>query len=140
MCQTGLSPAAQTRSNSLGWPLSLSITSVRAFSREADTRENSKFSIGPLYRQSSCHLSKALPSQSREPQPKIATLGGMYRSQALVSFGILLIQFHQNKPPCFQTLLRPLNTYLFPMHGAVQGVRENHDVVQQLGNNQVVAM
>ena len=41
--------------------------------------------------------------------------------------GTLCLQFRQNRPPGFQTLLRPLNTYLFPMHSAVEGVRENHE-------------
>jgi hypothetical protein len=69
----------------------------------------------------------------------INTVLGDHREKTDIS-GTLCLQFRQNKPPCFQTLLRPLNTYLFPMYSTVEGVRENHDVVQQLGSNQVVAM
>ena len=86
-------------------------------------------------------LATRVPSYGRAPwhEGVLGTQGFGGREKTDIS-GTLCLQFRQNKPPCFQTLLRPLNTYLFPMHSAVEGVRENHDVVQQLGSNQVVAM
>src|ERR1700730_6950216 len=45
------------------------------------------------------------------------------------------LQFLQNDPSCFQGVLCPLTSYLFPMHGAVESVRKNHDVMQHLGRN-----
>jgi hypothetical protein len=86
-------------------------------------------------------LATGVPSYGRAPwhEECWAIRGSVVAKKTDIS-GTLCLQFRQNKPPCFQTLLRPLNTHLFPIHSAVEGVRENHDVVQQLGSNQVVAM